>query len=174
MMCCAVTVLHASLLAGGLTQSVAPADDVEINTRATSGTGLSLAGAPGQTLRARSPVFVNLEAGLRLDRVRWLEFSGGVSMELEDRVSVGILPRLRGYVPVRRPFAFYVLVGVPAFVHPFTLIGGQGGVGLGVHVSKRVSLVAELTGTAYFAGTDLIEGSALGKFDAALGINVHF
>ncbi len=171
---CTVAVLHASLLAGGLTQSVAPAEKIEINTRVTTGTGLSLAGAQGQTLRARSPVFVNLEAGMRLDRVNWLEFSGGVTMELEDRVSVGVLPRMRAYVPVRRPFSFYVLAGVPVFVHPFTLIGGQGGLGLGVHVAKRVSLVAEFTGTAYFAGTDLIEGSALGKFDAALGVNVHF
>jgi len=167
-------ILHACLLAGGLTASVSPADEVEINTRVTTGTGLSLAGGQGETLKARSPAFVNLEAGFRLDRVSWLEVSGGVTMELEDRVSVGLLPRVRGYVPTPRRLSFYLLAGVPVFVHPFTLIGGQGGMGFGVNVARRVTIIGELTGTAFFAGTDLVEGSALGKFDAAVGLNVRF
>lgn len=173
-MIASAALVHACVLAGGLTASIPPAERIDVNTRVTSGTGLSLAGAGGQTLRARSPVFMNFEVGARLDNLHWLEFAGGVSMELEDRVSVGLLGRLRAYLPIRRPFSVYALAGVPVFVHPFTLVGAQAGMGLGVHVGRHFSVVAEVTGSGYFAGTDLIAGSALGKFDAALGFNVHF
>lgn len=166
--------LNACVLAGGLTASVPPADHIDINARVTSGTGLSLAGAGGQTLRARSPAFMNIELGARLDTLPWLEFAGGVTMELEDRVSVGLLPRLRAYLPLRRRLSFYGIAGVPVFVHPFTLVGVQAGLGFGVSVGRHFSVVGEFTGSGYFAGTDLIAGSALGKFDAALGFNIHF
>lgn len=166
--------LHLNLLAGGITQSVAPAEDLVISTRVSSGTGLSVAGAGGTSLTARSPAFLTAEGGIRLSNVPWLEVSGGFTMEMEGRVSLGVLARARAHIPSRRRISGYALTGVPLFVHPFSLLGAQVGLGAALDVHRNVNLVAEGTATAFFAGSDLMKGSALGKFDLALGLEIKF
>jgi len=166
--------LNSTLLAGGLTQSMAPAESVDITARLTSGTGLSVAGASGQSLTARSPAFLVAEAGIRPSNLSWLELTGGFTMEMEGRVSFGLLGRARAHIPSRRRVGGYGLVGVPLFVHPFSLVGAQVGLGTAVDVHRNVALVAEGTASVFFAGSDLMKGSALAKFDLAFGLEIKF
>ena len=165
--------IYTATLAGGLTQSVAPAEHVEYTARASAGSGVSLAGADGKTLAARSPTFLVMEAGLRLDNLAWLELNGGLMLEVEGRVSVGVVPRVRAYLPTRR-LKLYGLAGAPFVVYPFTLFGAQGGMGLQFDVHKHVGVLVEFVGTGFFGGSDLMAGSALGKLDAVAGVRLAF
>ena len=166
--------LQSALLSGGLTQSIPPAERVEISTRMTSGTGLSVAGAGGDSLTARSPFFLTAEVGMKPSNLSWLELSGGFTMEVEGRTSLGILARARAHIPSRRRISGYAIGGVPLFIHPFSMLGVQVGLGTQVEVHRHVSLVAEGTATAFFAGSDLMKGSALGKFDLGVGLEIRF
>ena len=166
--------LQSALLAGGLTQSIPPADSVDISTRMTTGTGLSVAGAGGTSLTARSPGFLTAEIGMRPSTLSGLELTGGFTMEVEGRTSLGLLARARAHIPSRRRISGYAIGGVPLFVHPFSLLGAQVGLGTQLEVHRHVSLVAEGTATAFFAGSDLMKGSVLGKFDLGLGLEIRF
>jgi hypothetical protein len=163
----------AAVVAGGVTSRVPPADRLRVSGTVTAGTGLSLAGAGGHTLSARSPIFLQIEAGFTHPSLPWIEFSPAILLELENRVGVGVNPKVRAFLPLRGP-RIYGIVGLPVFIAPYSLLGVQGGMGLAVHVHDHLALVAEVTAAAYFWGSDLMRGGALGKLDVACGLRVVF
>ena len=88
-------------------------------------------------------------------------------------VGVGILPRFRAYLPIRKP-RVYGLVGGVFYVHPYTLHGVQAGLGLNIDLHRSFALFGELSAAGFFAGSDLMEGSGLGKLDGVAGIRITF
>lgn len=166
-------IVLSTLLAGGLTQNVAQGEKMHVGAIAATGTGLSIAGRGGETFRRRSPMYLNVEVPLRFDSLPWLEVSPGLSVELEGRVGVGIIPRFRAYLPVRKP-RVYGLVGGVFYVHPYTLHGIQAGLGLNIDLHRSFALFGELSAAGFFAGSDLMEGSGLGKLDGVAGIRITF
>ena len=162
-----------TVIAGGMVGKVGAVDKLQISATATAGTGLSIAGDGGQTLATRSPAFLNLDVGFTHPQIPWLELAPGVMLELEGRVGFGLLPKVRAFVPWKR-FRPFGLLALPVFVAPYSLLGVQGGVGLAVVIHERVALVTEGSATAYFWGSDLIDGGALGKLDLVGGVRVMF
>lgn len=160
-------------LAGGVIGKLAPADKIHVSATIMAGTGMSLTGSGGRTYGARSPVFLIAEVGLRHPDLMWLEFAPTLVLEVEGRVGLGLLPRVRAFVPTRRVQPYGVL-GVPIFIAPYSLVGIQAGFGLKIDLHKRIALVVELTGNVFVWGSDLMTSSVLGKLDESLGVRVSF
>ncbi len=165
--------LASGMMAGGVVSRVAPAEKLQLTGTVTTGTGLSMASAGGETLAERSPTFLNVEVGFTHPSIPWFEISPGLMLELEGRVGVGINPKFRAVLPFRRA-RVYGLVGVPIFFAPYSLLGVQGGAGFAVSVHPHVALVSELSASAFFWGSDLMDDSILGKLDFAFGVRVMF
>jgi hypothetical protein len=176
----ASTLLSHVLVMGGPIAALPPAEKMQVSATVSAGSGMSITGSGGTTFARRSPAFLHVDVGLIHPQLAWLEFAPTAMLELEGRVSFGVMPKLRAFVPFRgrngkpsRILAFGSL-GVPVFVVPFTLVGVQAGVGLGVQVHERFAIVVEGTGAGYFLGSDLMEDAALGKLDAQAGLRVRF
>lgn len=162
------------VIAGGLSQGMAPADSLEISALASAGSGLSLTGAGGKTLSSASPAFLNLEAMIALDRAKWLGLGVGAQLELQGRVGIALVPQLRAYLPSSRRVTAFASAGAPFYLFPYTLFGVSGGFGFEVQVASRLSLTTQFSATGYFAGSDLMRESALLKLDFAAGFRLHF
>jgi hypothetical protein len=152
---------------------VAPAPKFGISSTVTTGTGISVASSGGGTLTERSPTFLSVEVGFTHPSLQWLEVSPGLLLEVEGRVGVGLNPKLRAILPLRR-VRLYGFVGLPVFVAPYSLVGAQAGPGLAIHVHKHFAFVGEASTMVYFWGSDLMDDSILAKFDLALGLRVVF
>lgn len=163
----------ASVLCGGAIGQVAPAEKIGTTASVMAGTGISLAGRAGQTLGARSPTFLLGEVGLVHPDLDWLELAPTLMLEIEGRIGVGLMPKLRARLPGKR-LRVWGVVGLPIFFAPYSMIGAQGGAGASLAMHSRVALVAEFTGTGYFWGSDLAKGSAVAKLDATFGLRVTF
>lgn len=172
------TVCAAALWASGPLPNLAPAERWEVSANATVGSGLSLAGAGGATLIARSPAFLNIDLGLKHPQMRIVEFAPTLMLELEGRVAVGGNAKIRAFVPHRRAgpprFRIFGQAGVPVFFAPFTLVGLQVGAGFTLRIHSRFSLIAVGTATGYVLGSDLMQSGALGKLDVEAGLRVKF
>lgn len=168
----------ATLWASGALANLPPAEHWDVSANATMGSGLSLAGAGGATLIARSPAFLNIDVGFKHPQMHIIEFAPTLMMELEGRVSVGANAKIRAFVPNKRAarprFRIFGVAGVPVFFVPFTLAGLQAGAGFTLRVHSRFSFIAVGTATGYVLGTDLMKGGALGKLDVEAGLRVRF
>lgn len=167
------TLLTATVLCGGAIGSLAPAEKLQVSASVMAGTGLSLVGVARRTYAARSPLFLLAEIGLVHPDLEWLEFAPTIALELEGRVGIGAIPKLRARLPGKR-VRVWAMVALPIFFGPYSLLGIQGGAGLSVALHRRVALVAEFSGTGYVWGSDLMTGSALAKLDQTFGVRVNF
>jgi len=167
------SILAIVIWAGGALPSLPPTDHIDINATVSAATGVSLAGANGQTFAARSPTLLALEVGFRHPQVPWLEVAVGLLIEAEPQPSVGVDPKLRMFVPVR-PVRPYVLIGVPAIIAPRTLLGVQAGVGLEIPLHRRFGVLFEGSASTFFLGDDRMNESVLLKLDAAIGVRTYF
>ena len=149
-------------------------DGLAMSASVTTATGVSVAPGPeDNTLMARSPVQLTMDLGFRHPDFSWLELSPALLLEVEGRVGFGLAARARAFLPLRK-VGVYGFVGVPAFLAPYTLFGVQGGAGMALPIFSVLSLTGEFTANVFFAGNDLNEGKALGKFDGSFGIRVDF
>ena len=162
------------LLAGGLTANMAPSETLDLRAMANFGTGLSLAGTGKTTLVHRSPVFLNLAASASFDQLNWLEFEAGTQLEIEQRVGVALVPRIRARIPSTKRLKFNVAAAFVAFVYPYSLAGIQGSVGTRFAVAPHVSITVDAYATAFVGGSDLIADTGLMKLDLAFGALVAF
>jgi hypothetical protein len=165
--------LAATVMCGGAIASVSPAESIGTTASVMAGTGISLAGRAKRTLAARSPTFLLGEVGLVHPDLDWLELAPTLMLEVEGRVGVGLMPKLRARLPGKR-LRVWGVVAVPMFFAPYTMFGAQGGAGAALTVHSRIALVAEFTGTGYFWGSDVPRGSAVAKLDATFGLRVRF
>lgn len=163
----------AQVVCGGAIGQVAPAEKLRTSASIMAGTGMSLAGVSGRTYAARSPTFLLGEVGLVHPDLDWLEFAPTIALEIEGRVGVGLMPKLRARLPGKR-LRVWATAALPIFFAPYSLLGIQGGAGLSVALHRRFALVAEFTGTGYVWGSDLMEGAALAKLDQSFGVRVSF
>lgn len=169
----APSLLMSSVLCGGAIGSVSPAETIGTTASIMAGTGISLAGREGKTLGARSPTFLLGEVAFVHPDLDWLELAPTLMLEIEGRVGVGALPKLRARLPGKR-LRVWGVIGLPIFFAPYSMLGAQGGAGASLAMHSRVALVAEFTGTGYFWGSDLAKGSAIAKLDATFGLRVTF
>lgn len=156
----------------GARPAPARAQTVTINAGAGLGTGMEL-GTGGVLAMHKSPLFLMMDLGLRLDNDQRFEFGAAVLVELEGRVGVAVEPRLRINAAGRR-LRPYFLGAVPIFVAPYTLFGIGAGPGLGVAAWRSLLFYAELMVRAYPFGSDLPQNSALFHFDLACGVRYAF
>jgi hypothetical protein len=165
----------ATARAGGVIDGLPQAERFGVSATATSGSGLSIAGAGGRLATARSPFALVAEVGFTHPQLAWLEFSPALLLELEGRVGVGVAPKIRAHVPERsRRWDAWGIAAVPAFFAPYSLLGVQVGAGVGFVAHSRLQLVAEAVASAYVWGSDRMDDAALGKLDLLLGVRVTF
>lgn len=165
--------LAATVICGGAVGSVGPAEKLQISASVLAGTGISLAGVAKKTYAARSPAFLLAEVGFVHPQIEWLEFAPTIALEVEGRVGVGLMPKLRARLPGKR-VRLWAVGALPIFFAPYSLLGIQGGAGLSVAIHKRLALVGEFTGTGFVWGSDLMKGSALAKLDTTVGVRMNF
>lgn len=158
---------------GGLLPALPPADKISINTTLGVSTGLSLTGSHGVTYQRRSPALLSFEVGITHPHIPWLELSPGILLEVEGRVAFGLQVQARMYMALRRVRP-YAIVGVPAFVTPFTLLGAKAGAGLLIGLHPHFGVAAEASATTFFLGDDLIANSALAKLDGTVAFRATF
>jgi len=161
------------ILCGGLIGSVAPAEKLHVSASVLAGTGMSLAGSGGTTYARRSPTFLLGEVGIVHPDLDWLEFAPSIAFEVEGRVGIGLMPKLRARLPGKR-VRIWALAALPIFFVPYSLLGIQGGAGISVALHKRLAIVAEFTGTGFVWGSDLMNGGSLVKLDQQFGVRVSF
>jgi hypothetical protein len=168
------------LVAGGAIAALPPAEKLQVSATVSAGSGVSFAGVGGTTFARRSPAFVMVDVGFIHPQLTWLEFAPTLMLEVEGRVGFGVMPKLRAFVPFRgrrgKPSRIlaYGSLGVPAYIAPYTLVGVQVGIGLGVQLLEHFAVVVEGTGAGYFLGSDRMDGTALGKADVNAGLRVRF
>jgi hypothetical protein len=167
------TLVIASVLCGGLYGNVAPAEKLQVSATVMAGTGISLVGVNKHTYADRSPTFLIGEVGIVHPQVDWLELAPSMMLEVEGRVGVALLPKIRARLPGKR-VRLWALAGLPIFVAPYSMLGVQAGFGLSIALHKRIALVGEFSASAYVWGSDLMKKSALGKLDETFGIKVTF
>jgi hypothetical protein len=165
--------LVASVMCGGAIGSVGPAEKLQVSASILAGTGISLAGVARKTYAARSPTFLLAEVGFVHPQLQWLEFAPTIALEIEGRIGVGLMPKLRARLPGKR-VRVWAVGALPIFFAPYSLLGVQGGAGLSVALHPRVALLAEFTGTGYVWGSDLMKGAALAKLDQTFGVRMNF
>lgn len=158
---------------GGAIASVGPAEKLEVTASVMAGTGTSLAGMAGKTYGKRSPTFLLGEVAFVHPDLSWLEFAPTIALEVEGRVGVGLVPKLRARLPGKR-VRLWAVVALPIFVAPYSLLGIQGGAGISVNLHKRVALIAEFTGTGFVWGSDLMNNYSLAKLDQSFGVRLRF
>jgi len=161
------------VLAGGVVASLPPAEKLEVSAMLGVSSGVSLAGPSGTTFSRRSPTMLTFEVGITHPRVPWLEVSPGFLLEVEGRVGFGIQAQVRMSLPHGR-IRPYALLGIPAFLAPYTLLGAEAGAGVLGVLHRHFGVALELTATAFFLGDDLMAKSALAKIDATLGFRAAF
>jgi hypothetical protein len=161
--------LVAVFVCGG--QKAATAQSLETIVTVSTGSGLSLGGAGGEVVKMRSPLFTEIDVGLVFDGDRQLEWTPGIIVELEGRVSLGFNPQVKRVMRFG-PFGLYGSVGVPMFFAPFTLVGVEAALGGFWHIFGRLGVAAELKTDVFFAGTDIPESGIFAKIDFSLGIRV--
>ncbi len=161
------------ILCGGAIGLVPPAEKLEVSASVMAGTGMSVTGSGGKSYGRRSPVFLLGEVAIVHPQLDWLEFAPTVMLEIEGRIGVGLMPKLRARLPGKR-VRIWALAGLPIFFAPYSLLGIQGGAGISLALHRRVALLAEFTGTGYVWGSDLIDGGSLAKLDSNFGVRVRF
>jgi hypothetical protein len=102
-----------------------------------------------------------------------LELAPTIALEVEGRVGVALMPKLRARLPGKR-VRIWALAGLPIFFAPYSLLGIQGGAGISLALHKRFALVGEVTATGFVWGSDLMDGGSLVKLDQQLGVRVTF
>jgi len=147
---------------------------MHVYANASTGSGVSLAGFGRKTLSRRSPTFLNLDTSFQLDTLPWLELAAGIMLELEGRVGIGLLPRLRAFFRGKARIHPYFTLGAPVFVYPYSLYGVMGGFGTTFNLTDKLQLIGESTVSAFVGGSDLADKSALAKIDFSLGFRVSF
>jgi type VI secretion system VasD/TssJ family lipoprotein len=139
-----------------------------INSQFNENSGLS---AP---VRERSRTFTDITFRYWKGALPQISFGGALRLELEDRRSIGLVPRAEYDMQVGDVYRFRPLVGVPIFVFPFTLIGLELGMAhefvLG---GGPVSLTASMLMDTFVYGSELPEDSLLFMFNATLGLEVE-
>lgn len=161
------------IVCGGAIGVVAPAEKLQVSATVMAGTGMSMTGVGGTTYARRTPTFLLGEVGLVHPDLEWLELAPTVALEVEGRVGVGLMPKLRARLPGKR-VRIWALAGLPIFFAPYSLLGIQGGAGISLKLHKRLALVAEFTGTGFVWGSDLMSGGSLVKLDSQFGVRVNF
>lgn len=169
----AASALAGMLWVAGLLPGLSTVDRIGVNTTVGVSTGLSLAGSHGVTYARRSPAMLSFEVGLVHPHVPWLELAPGILLEVEGRVALGLQAQARMYLTSTR-FRPYAVVGVPAFVVPFTLLGAKAGGGVLARLHDRFGIALEVGATVFFLGDDLMPRSALAKLDATLALRANF
>ncbi len=167
------TLVMAAVLCGGLYGNVAPAEKLTISSTVMAGTGMSLVGVGKRTYGARSPTFLIGEVGIVHPQLDWLELAPSLMLEVEGRVGLALLPKVRARLPGKR-VRIWAMAGLPVFVAPYSMLGVQAGFGLSIALHKRIALVGEFSASAYVWGSDLMKKSALGKLDESFGVKVTF
>jgi hypothetical protein len=148
----------------------------EVAVAAFVGSGLSFgtgsADENASLATRRSPTFLDLELNNwnpeRPDPV----LGAALRVEIDGRVGVALVPRAgvrrsRGSLDLRAAF------GLPIFVAPFSLVGGEVAMGLGIPIGGGFALVTDVLVGAYFWGSDLPSGSALVKLDLRVGLELR-
>ena len=167
----------AAVLASALLCSLggrASAQTLDTVVTVAGGTGLSIGRGTDGVARRRSPVLLELEVGLIFDGDRRLEWTPGVIVELDDRVSVGVNPAVKWVRPVGalRGLSIYAGAGVPFIFAPFTLFGAEAAVGGIYQITEMVGVALELRADVFFAGSDLPDDGILAKLDVAVGLRL--
>jgi hypothetical protein len=159
---------------GGLTANMHPEEEVKVHGLASTGTGISLAGRANHSLIGRSPFFVNLGAAFSFSQRPWLELEAGAQFEVERRVGIALVPKIRAFLPKMDRLKVYTSFAIPTFVFPYSLYGIAGGVGARLALLRYLDASADATISGFFGGSDLPKGQGLAKFDLALGVVAHF
>jgi hypothetical protein len=145
-----------------------------VTTTFVGGAGVSTAPGHGGSLVRRSPASLTADVAFRHPEFQWLEFSPAIVLELEGRVGVGFGMRLRAYFPVHESLDLYAVTGLLGYVAPYTLLGGQVGLGMAYPLHPRFAFVIENSVQAFFAGNDLTDAKVLSKVDFYGGFRVRY
>ncbi|NOY92529.1 MAG: hypothetical protein GXP55_15150 [Deltaproteobacteria bacterium] len=166
-------VLCLSLFACALVLCVAPPAQAQRRAFAVGlnvGSGLTLGtGGSQDTVMERTPIFLDAVLRSWSDEAPNPVFGAALRLEVDGRVSVGIVPRIEwdqrlGSLELR-PFA-----GVPFIFAPFSLLGLEVGVSAAIPLGDSLNLVASFMADAYVWGSDLPGDSAVVMLNGTIGI----
>jgi len=130
------------------------------------GYGVAVGGNQGMTTTRSSPLTIAAMASYAIEQDPPLSLYGGATLETLDRTSVGTVfgVKLTPDSPLR------VSAGGAWVFAPTTLWGATASVGACTRVARSVKACADVQIAAYFAGTDLPEGSAMTVVQLAMGL----
>lgn len=165
--------MRAVALAGAiwLVASPAAAQRRDTGLGLHAGTGLELGGGSGGTVALRTPLFIDLSARTATDEQPDPIWGGSLRVEVEGRASVAVVPRAE--LPRRLgPLRLRAGAGIPIFFAPFTMLGVELGLTAVLDLGHGLGASAGLSADAFFAGSDVPEGSAVLMFNGAVGVEL--
>ncbi len=145
--------------------TAAAADPPILSVEPRVGRGVSLGGGAGEGHARLSPMTLGVlvEHALRSDP--WVSVYGGPYAEVLDRGAIGVTGGVR--LHPGDGWARFGLGGV-GIVAPYTLAGATVSVGAGFHLGP-VPLSCDIEGSAFFAGSDMPEGTVAGQIQLVIG-----
>ena len=147
----------------------AAADPSILSVEPRIGKGIALGGGSGEAHARLSPLTLGILVEYAFNADPWISFYAGPFAELLDRGSIGGMAGFRFRPGAGRPRL--AVGGTGSFV-PYTLYGVSASVGTEIDLfSLPVSL--DIEGVAFFAGSDLPEGTVAGQLRLVVGIPIE-
>ena len=148
-------------------------EPLDFGVDATMGSGISVGRGNGETLTRRSPLYLDFDLSLGLDPKRTIEWGAGITVQLEQTPAVAITPQVR-LLRGRQPIRYYAGLGIPAYVTPFTLFGGELAGGAIYELDDGINLVGGGQLDVFAAGSDIPDDGVVVMFNVGLGGRVLF
>ena len=137
------------------------------------GTGASLGTGNGTTVVLMTPLYIDAAVIFYNSELPKIEYVVAIQAELTGRVSVGVVPQLR-LTGEKKKWMLYSLVGIPAVVAPFVMLGAEVGCGMLWRIIPKVGVYAEVVVDLYFIGNDLQDDGMLTQLNLNIGARIPF
>jgi hypothetical protein len=133
------------------------------------GKGVALGGGSGEGHARLSPLTLGILVDYAFNAEPWISFYAGPFAEVLDRGSIGGMAGFRFRPGAGRP---RLAVGGTGIFVPFTLYGVTASVGTVIDLFA-LPLSFDIEGAAFFAGSDLPEGTVAGQLRLVIGIPIE-
>jgi hypothetical protein len=133
------------------------------------GKGVALGGGSGEGHARLSPLTLGILVDYAFNADPWISFYAGPYAEILDRGSIGGMAGFRFRPGAGRP---RLAVGGTGLFVPFTLYGLTASVGTVIDLFS-LPLSFDIEGAAFFAGSDLPEGTVAGQLRLVIGIPIE-
>lgn len=154
------------------------AQQLDIVFDVSAGSGAQTAIGATRTEWNHTPVFTDYEIMFNTDKDPLFEFGLSLNVPVEDRMGLGIVPKVKLKKALPEGFEVYGTLGIPLYVAGYKLYGVSLEGGFKKNIKKFFYVFTEAQVAVYPLGDDLVrpdgKNGMIAQFNLALGISFMF